>query len=362
MGQKVAIVHDWLVGGGAEKVVEQLHNMYPQAPIYTAYCSDEWRKKFNDRVVTGYLQNWPFSWFRKYLPVLMSNWFRSLNLQEYDTILVSSGNGTANHIQKPEQAKMVFYCHTPTHYLWDKHDEYLSNPGFGILNPVVRVGLSGFLETLQERDLKGAQQADVIIANSTHTKEQIQKYYSQTSKVIFPPVNIERFKTSTKKHRRGFVIVGRQVPYKRFDLAVTACNELKLPLTVIGDGPEHQKLRALAGDTITFIKNAADKDVEQALHEAEGYIFTSEEDFGISPVEALAAGCPVIAYKAGGALDYVKPGTNGLFFEEQTVSSLKQVLTSFDDKYYSSSKISSSADRFSEQTFKKHMEKVMKAI
>ncbi|MCA9342906.1 glycosyltransferase [Candidatus Saccharibacteria bacterium] len=330
--KKVVIIHDWLVGGGAEKVVEELHKLYPDAPIYTAYCNEEWQKRLDNKIITGYLQSWPFSKLRKYLPILMSNWFRSLNLEEFDTIIVSSGNGAANHIKKPTGSKMVFYCHTPTHYLWDKHKEYIENPGFGIFNPLVRFGLKAFLKPLKQRDLKGASQSDLIIANSTHTKQQIKKYYKKDSLVIFPPVDTKRFKSMKEVDRKGFVVVGRQVPYKKINIAVEACTELGLHLTVIGNGPENISLRSIAGPTVNFLTNASDQEVVKALQESEGFIFTSKEDFGIAPVEALAAGCPVIAYKAGGALDYVIPGKTGQFFESQTTKSLIKVLKNYKTK------------------------------
>lgn len=357
--KKVAIVHDWLIGGGAEKVVEEIHKLYPDAPIYTSYCTDEWRKRLDGKVVNGYLQKWPFSKLRKYLPILMSNWFLSLNLEEFDTIIVSSGNGMANHIRKPFGSKIIFYCHTPTHYLWDKNDEYMNNPGFGIFNPLVRQGLKLFINKLRARDFAGAKQADKIIANSTHTKQQIKKYYQKDSIVIFPPVDVEKFKTNKDVEREAYVIVGRQVPYKRIDLAVKACTKMNLPLTVIGNGPENSKLQSIAGPTVKFLTSASDKEVIQALQTSKAFIFTSQEDFGIAPVEALSAGCPVIAYRSGGAIDYINPNKNGLFFDEQTVSSLSSCLKKFEELNLRSQDISTSANKFSTKNFSENFQKTI---
>lgn len=360
--QKVAIVHDWLIGGGAEKVVEEIHKIYPDAPIFTSYCTDEWRKKLGKKVVTGYLQNWPFSKLRKYLPILMSNWYRSLNLDSYDLIIVSSGNGAANHIKKPPGSTLIFYCHTPTHYLWDKNEEYLCNPGFGIFNPLVRFGLKTFIGKLQKRDLEGAEQANVIAANSSHIKEQIKKYYKKDSIVIFPSVDLDRFSGQSKKEREGFVVVGRQVPYKRFDIVVSACKQLDLKLTVVGKGPEHSKLVSLAGTKTTFLTDASDKEVEDSLVSSEGFIFPSEEDFGIAPVEAIASGCPVIAYKAGGALDYVIEGKTGTFFEKQTTESLVGALRKFDSESFNSQDLAKEANRFSAKNFRKNILEVIARV
>jgi len=349
---RVAIVHDWLIGGGAEKVVEALHHMYPHAPIYTSYCSNEWRQKLNNKVITGPLQHWPFSKLRKFIPFLRIWWFQSLKFDDYDFVISTSG-AEAKGIKVPPQVKHVSYIHAPTHYYWSRYNEYLENPGFGILDPLARAGLKALIGPLRKWDFKAAQRPDNLIANSTHTKELIKKYYKRDSVVVFPPVNIERFHTSKTKKRSGFVIAGRQVPYKRFDLAVKACTELQLPLTVIGNGPEHKKLKKLAGPTITFLPKASDKDIVRAFQNAKGFIFPGVDDFGIVAVEALAAGCPVIAYEAGGALDYVTPSKTGLLFDKQTVSSISKALKEFNKISFNQSDCIESSQQFSEKSFKK---------
>ena len=359
---RVAIVHDWLIGGGAELVVEQLHKLYPDAPIYTSYCSKQWRKRLNNKVITGYLQLWPFSKLRKFLPIIRSQWFKSLNFSEFDIVIVSSGNGEANHIQIPPKTKYIFYCHAPTHYLWDKYGQYIKNPGFGIFNPIVRVGLNTLLKTLKNRDYQSSQGADVILANSSHTKQQIKKYYQKDSVVVYPPVDVGKFKPKDSTSRSGFVILGRQVPYKRFDIAIKACKELGLPLTAIGTGPEHNTLKAIAGNSVQFIINATDQDVVHALQSAKGLVFPTEEDFGIAPVEALASGCPVIAYKKGGALDYVVTEKNGLFFEKQEVESLKKSLLKFNEIKFNENLVVSSAKKFSQNQFSTNLISVISKI
>ena len=170
----------------------------------------------------------------------------------------------------------------------------------------------------------------MIIANSTYTQKQIKKYYNRESLVVFPPVDVERFKPKKQHKRSGFVIAGRQTPYKRFDLAVKACSRLNKPLLVIGGGPENQKLRNLAGPSVAFKTNVSDNQLIDAFQSAEGFIFPGIDDFGIVAVEAIASGCPVIAYRSGGALDYIKPGETGVFFEKQTVDSLMEALENYD--------------------------------
>ena len=353
---RVAIVHDWLIGGGAERVVMALHRMYPDAPIYTSYATDEWRQKLDSRVVTGLLQHWPFSGLRKFIPFLRIWWFMHLDLSAYDLVISSSGAEAKGFRVRPE-ARHINYCHAPTHYYWSRYDEYLKNPGFGVLDPLARLGLRLFVGPLRAWDYRAAQRPDAIIANSTHTAAAVRQYYGREAEVIFPPVDIERFRQATARPqpRSGYVIVGRQNPYKRFDLAVEACTQLGYPLTVIGNGPDHARLQQLAGPTITFKTDLADKEVTEHLLSAAGFIFPGLDDFGIAAVEALAAGTPVIAYKNGGALDYIQPGHNGLFFEQQSVESLVAALkeaehTRFDNKY-----ISESANNFSNEEFSRKM-------
>lgn len=354
---KVAIVADWIYGGGSERVVEQLHKLYPDAPIYTSYCSDEWRKKLGDKVVTGYLQHPPFKQLRKFLPLLRQWWFRRLDLSAFDLVISSSGNGESKFVRVPK-GRHVSYCHTPVHFYWRHYNEYLRNPGF---RPkwLVRLGMKLFVKPLRRRDYQAAQKVDYFIANSSHIQADIQRYYHRTSTVIFPPVDTLRFTQTvnsilakgTSKPRHGFVTVGRQVPLKKIDVIIRACNQLRLPLTIIGRGPEHGSLVKIAGPTITFKTDVSDKQLPAELAKAEAFIFASFEDFGIAPIEAMACGTPVIAYRAGGALDYITPDKTGEFFQEQTVQSLVAALKQFDTKKYDEKRIRRHAARFSNKNF-----------
>lgn len=351
---KVAIVHDWLLGGGAELVVEQLHKLFPDAPIYTSYCTSEWRQRLDDKVVTGWLQY--LGAVRKFIPFLRIWWFTHLDLEAYDLVISSSGaEAKGIKVTKPLH---INYCHAPTHYYWSRYDEYLRSPGFGPFDWLARTGLVLLVGPLRRWDFQAAQRPDYIIANSTHIQAEIKKYYRRASVVIHPPVYFERFQKPEHRNqeRSGFVISGRQTPYKRFDLAVQACTDLAVPLTVIGTGPEHRKLRRLGGKTVTFLGRVADEVVEEEFARAQALIFPGLDDFGITPVEAMAAGTPVLAYQAGGALDYVQPGVTGEFFAAQTVESLKATIRQFLSHDYIPKDCRLMARHFSTEVFSHQMQ------
>ncbi len=373
--QRVAIVCDWMVAGGAEQVVLELHRMFPYAPIYTSYCAPQWQKDLDGKVVTGFLQNWPFPRLRKFVPFLRAYWFSHLDLSAFDLVISSSGaeaksirvrrseigDRNLNNSKLTPNSKLpttkplhVAYIHAPTHYYWDRFESYLKEPGFGIFNPLARLGLKILVGPMRRWDYAAAQKPDVLIANSTHTKKMIKKYYGRDSTVIFPPVDTDRFQISDfrfQNPRQGFIVVGRQVPYKRIDLAVRACSELGLGLTVVGNGPEHRRLVKMAGPSVTFRTDVADGEKVDLLRSAEGFIFPNEDDFGITAVEAMAAGCPVIALKAGGALDTVEPKISGIFFENQTAKSLKQALNDFSTMKFDSERITNHAKNFDSPHF-----------
>lgn len=353
---KVAIVCEWLLGvGGAERVVREVHRTYPDAPIYTSQYDAAKLDWFADADVrTGWLQKLPAS-LKKFLPVLRAWYFSHLNLSEYDLVITINFGAEAKAVKTGSHTKHICYCNAPTHYYWSRYDEYMKHPGFGMFDPVARLALKVLVGPMRQWDYKAAQNPDYLIANSTHIRTEIKKYYHRGSTVVFPPVDVERFSDLDSGKRHGFVIAGRHTPYKKIDLAVAACTKLNLPLTVIGDGPDHQKLRQMAGPTITFTGQLSDEEVAQQFAKAEAFIFPGLDDFGITPVEAMAAGTPVIAYQAGGALDYVVPGKTGEFFAEQTVDSLASVLQTFKAHNYSSHDIKKHARKFSRQQFQKNL-------
>lgn len=352
---RVAIVHDWLVGGGAERVVHELHRMFPDAPIYTSYATPEWQQRLDGRVVTGFLQKWPFSKLRKIMILPRIWWFTHLDLSQYDLVISSSGNGEAFSVRTASGTTHVCYCHSPTHYYWRHYEQYLARPGFGIFNPVIRLGLRLLVAPLRKWDKKAARRPDFFIANSAHIQKDIKRYYGRDSIVIFPPVDVSRFQNQLAAERQGFVTVGRQVPNKRTDIIVAACTKLNLSLKVVGNGPEHERLKKMAGPSVEFISNATDQEVTKYVQNAKAFIFASHDDFGITPIEAMAAGTPVIAFKAGGALDYIKEGKTGLFFSEQTAKSLGKTLHGFDATQFDAEYIRKQAAAFSPEIFQEKL-------
>jgi glycosyltransferase involved in cell wall biosynthesis len=351
---KVAIVCDWLTGiGGAERVVFALHEMYPDAPIYTSQydpSSIDWFSEADVR--TTWLQKIPKG-LKKFLPLLRAYTFSRLDLSEYDLVL-SSSSAEAKSVKTGPKTVHICYMHAPTHYYWIKQDEYLKNPGFPLgFNWLAKLGLRFLDKPLKEWDKHAAKKPDLIVTNSNYTKDLIMKHYKRESVVIHPPVDVDRFKLKANPPtRHGFVIAGRQTPHKRIELAVEACTDLKVPLIVIGNGPDHKRLEKKAGRNVTFLTNVNDFNMVEHFQSALGFIFPNIDEFGIVAVEALAAGTPVVAYNKGGVLDYLKPGQNGIFFDKQTPQSLARALESMNSKSFNYASISSSAQKFSADNFK----------
>ena len=345
---KVALVCDWLTNvGGAEKVLLYLHEMYPEAPIYTSKYDEkgiDWFKGADIR--TGWLQKFPTSW-RRILGPFRQRYFSHLNLKEYD--LVISVTGAEAKAVKVPNGKHICYCHVPTQYYWQMYDTYIKNPGFGVLNPFVRFFFRLLVGPLRRADLKAARRPDQIVTISKYAKDLILKYYGRKATIIHPPVETEEFTKECGKPVENFYITtSRQVNWKRIDLAVRAAIMTQRHLLVIGDGPEHKRLVKIADGAklVEFLPTMDKKKLAKYLAKAKGYLFPSMEPFGIAPVEALATGCPVIAYGEGGARDYVVKGKNGLFFEEQTAKSLAEAILKFEKMKFDRKKISSTVGDF----------------
>ncbi|MBQ6355043.1 glycosyltransferase [Candidatus Saccharibacteria bacterium] len=364
---KIAIVCDWLTNvGGAERVLLAIHEMYPDAPIYTSKYNKKGIGWFKDADVrTGWLQIFPTG-LRRFLGPLRQRYFRKLDLSEYDLVISVTGA----EAKAVKAKKHICYCHVPTQYYWQMYDEYIRNPGFGIFDPLARLGLRLFIKPQRKKDYAAAQDPDEFVTISEYAAEQIKKYYGRESTIIHPPVNVKKFSTASKgfstgKTGVGFITTSRQVTWKRLDLCVEACLEIGSHLTIIGEGPEHKKLVELAAGSplISFYPRMDQDELKTYLANADAYLFPSLEPFGIAPVEALAAGCPVIAYGKGGALDYVKPNENGIFFESQTPESLAYAIKKFKDlksenpKAFNYKKIQKSAEKFDERFFKEKLKR-----
>lgn len=361
---KIALVTDWLTNmGGAEPLLLELHKLFPGAPIYTSVYDREHMPAFHDcDVRTTYLQR-RLPRFLRYKhtlwPTLRAKAFRALDLSEFDIILsTSSAEAKAVRKTRPEQVHIA-YIHTPTRYYWSHYEEFRREFRFGALTPFIRPFIPALVRRMRRLDLQSVDDIDVFIANSTVTQKRIKKYYKKSSIVVHPPVEVAKFTPPPKTDRHGLVLWGRHVPYKRFDLAIEACNQLGAELTVMGSGPDTKRLRSLAGPTIHFPGRVSDSDLVQRAHHAAGFLFPNEEDFGIAAAEALAAGTPVVAYAKGGALDIVQDGETGVFFYEQTVESLVAAIKQLGDHTFLPATLHRKAKRFDKGLFASKIRKIV---
>jgi glycosyltransferase involved in cell wall biosynthesis len=361
---RVAIVHDWLTNmGGAEPVVLRLHSLFPDAPVYTSvYDHDKMPAFHRIDVRTTYLQKVlpRFIRYKHVLwPVLRAYAFRRLDLSEFD-VIISSSSAEAKAVRKsrPDQVH-ISYVHTPIRYYWSHYNEFKNEFNFGALTWLIRPFVPLFVHWMRKKDLESIEGVDVFIANSTVTQQRIKKYYGRVSTVVHPPVDIDRFTPPPKTDRNGYILWGRHVPYKRFDLAIKAANELGLKLTVIGSGPDTDRLKKLAGPTVNFPGRVSDEELVHMAHHAKGFLFPNEEDFGISAVEALAAGVPVIAYAKGGALDIVQDGETGVLFPEQAVESLVAAIKRFETLSFLPATLHRKSKRFAPTLFDTKIKKIV---
>lgn len=363
---KIAIVCDFLTTmGGAENVVLAMHEAFPTAPIYTAIYNPDKTPAFRKLDVrASRLQKLPkkLRAYHKLFPTMAVKAMRSLDLSEFDIILTSTYlHGHQVTKTRPDQT-IIAYCHTPPRYYWSHYDLYRKDPGYGKLNPLIRALMPLMVPRQRKLDLKAAKQVDVYIANSTETQERIKKYYGRSSTVIHPPVDVNRF-TPARTRGDHYVTLGRQLPNKRFDLAVAACTKLGEELHVFGNGPLHNKLVAVAGPTIHFhtdrYGDASDEAVEQALNTAKGFVFPSDEDFGIVAVEALAAGAPVIAYNKSGTRDIVQNGESGVLFEAQTIEAVASAMKRAEGMTFLPGTLRRKAKRFDKSLFITKISKVV---
>lgn len=344
--------------GGAENVVLAMHEAFPDAPIYTAIYNPDKMPAFAELDVrTSRLQKLPKKIRNKsykLFPTFAVKEMRRFDLSEFDIILTSSYLHGHQVTKTRVDQVIINYCHTPPRYYWSHYEEYRRDPGYGKLNPLVRAAMPLLVPRQRKLDLEAAHQVDVFIANSTETQARIKKYYGRNSIVIHPPVDVRRF-TPRRKRENYYVTLGRQLPYKRYDLAVAAATKLGVNLHVFGDGPAHQKLVKMAGKTVHFYTDrfgdASDETVADALEGARGFIYPAEEDFGIVMVEALAAGAPVIALNKAGAKDIVTNAKLGILFENQTVENVAAAIQKAEAQKFSPTKLARTAKRFDKANF-----------
>ncbi len=351
--KKIAIVCDWLtVYAGAERVVYEIHELFPKAPIYTSL----YRKSACPLFENADIKESALSFIpgarrahRLFFPI-MPIAFEKMDFSEYDIVISSNHSASKGIITKPETLH-ISYCHSPVRYLWDHSHEYRKN--FKKFYPL-RFFYRPLLHKLRLWDRLAAERVDHYIANSHYVAKRIKKYYGRNSEVIHPPVNLNRFKLSEKKDNY-YLAVGRLIPYKRFDLAVRACSDLRRNLKVIGDGPEITKLKKIAGPKIEFLGKVNDETLENLYQNAKALLFPQLEDFGIVPLEAMACGTPVIAYGKGGALETVRDGVGGLYFKNQDVASLKNAIYRFERRKWSPEAVHLSVKDFESARFKSEL-------
>lgn len=348
----LTLVHDWLNQiGGAEDVLETLVEMFPDAPIYTsmyweegmpaAYRKWDIRTTWMDRLPGIYRHHQP------YLP-LYALTFAQLDLCDYDVVL-SNKSGFCHGVRTGE-ALHICYCLTPTRYVWG-FESYAAREA---LPSALKTILRPLIALLRRWDYRAAQRVDHFIAISRAVQGRVRRCYGRDAVVIHPPVDTSRFHP-VSSHDDYYLIVSRLVPYRRVDLAVRAFNRLGLPLVIAGDGRDREALEALAGPTVTFLGRVPDGDLMDLFSKCRAYVLPGEEDFGIAPVQAQAAGRPVIAYCAGGALDTIVEGETGVLFREQTAEVLASAVRRFDAEAVSPQACCANAERFAAGVFREKL-------
>jgi glycosyltransferase involved in cell wall biosynthesis len=342
---------------GGEKVLEAISELYPSVDIYTHVLEEE---KLSDRlqshsIETTFVDSLPFSkqFYQYYLP-FMPMGLESLDLRDYD-LVISSESGPAKGVITKPSTLHICYCHSPMRYLWDMKEEY-----FGNSNILKKIMIYPMLHYLRMWDQLSANRVDEFICNSSFVSKRIKKCYRRQSEIIFPPVEIDRFSPQIKEDSGGyFLCVGELVSYKKVDIAIQAFNELGLTLKVVGSGEERTYLEDMAEDNIDFLGYLPDDYLVELYQKARALVFPGKEDFGIVPVEAMAAGCPVIAYGEGGVVDSVEPGVTGLFFDNQNKKSLQQTVKKFieTEEEFNRKNISKSVESFGKHRFKKEFKR-----
>lgn len=345
---KIALVASWLNQyGGAERVLEVVHDLFPDAPVFTStYWASTMPAAYRTwDIRTSFIDRLPIKNQRALLPLYPAA-FESLDVRGYDLIL-SITSAFAHGVRVPRNARHICYCLTPARFLWNYAD-YIERERIGRLPRVV---LPLVIARLRAWDQRVAARVTQFVAISQVVRERIANYYQRDALIIHPPVNTERFAVSTTRDDY-FLILSRLVPYKRIDLAVQAFNELGLPLVIAGDGRDRARLQAIAKSNVRFLGRVSDAQARDLLARCRALLFPGEEDFGITPLEANASGKPVIAFAGGGALETIVPGVTGEFFHAPSAAALARVVRAFDDTRYDSLTLRRHAEKFSVPVFK----------
>lgn len=348
---KVALVYDrvnkW---GGAERVLLALHELFPDAPLYTSVYDRKnapWAERFNVR--TSFLQNFPFTTkSHEYFASLMPLAFESFNFDMYDLVISVTSEAAKGIITKPGTTH-ICYCLTPTRYLWSGYEEYFKND-------ILRFFSKPIVSYLKSWDMVAGQRPDYYISISKEVKNRIKKYYNRDSAIVYPPVSIQNSKiiNANVKYSNYFLIVSRLVAYKHIEIAIDACNKLNLPLVIVGSGNEEKRLKNMSGNTIFFVGNLTDLELVGYYKECNALIFPGHEDLGLTAIEAQSFGKPVIAYKGGGVEETVLDGKSGEFFYPLSSKALQKILSNFNSKKFDPLECKKQADKFNMNNFKKN--------
>ena len=360
---KVAIIHYWLVNmRGGEKVLKSLLEIFPDADIFTHVYNPKAVSALikNRRVITSRINRLPFAkkLYQLYMP-LMPNALNDFDLQSYNLVISSESGPAKGEIPNPN-AYHLCYCHSPMRYLWDMYHEY-----FRGTNPLVRILMKRFIQKLRLWDAVSANQVDFFIANSRYVAQRIRRCYNREAAVVYPPVGVEKFLSVERKPEDYYLFFGQLIRYKRADLAIEACVASGRRLVVAGAGKKNRKWRKYEkAGLVTFRGRVSDEDVLGLYSSAKALLFPGIEDFGIIPVEAQAAGCPVIAYRVGGALDTVKENVTGIFFDEQNPASLMEAMNRFESMktegaFNNREAFTNHVKQFSPEVFKEKVKKIV---
>lgn len=350
---KIALVHDYLTqDGGAERVLLAFHELFPQAPIYTLFHDPERTNEgfANATILPSKLNRIPlapkhYQWYLPFMPHAVD----MIDLREYDVVLSNSSTFAKGAIASTHGVHLS-YCHTPTRFLWEERADYIDDlPHAFFLKAAVRP----MMHQLRVWDTLAAARPDYLFTNSRVSQARIKRYYRRDAQIIHPPVDVDTF--SIGKTSEFWLAGGRLVPYKRFDLIVQACTKLGVPLVIFGDGPEFSRLRKMAGKHIRFTGRISDEEKRALYANSIGFLHPQLEDFGITPIEAMASGKPVIAYGRGGAKETMIDGVTGRFITHQRWQDLAEAIRTFDASRYNAAAIRAHAETFSKPRFMQDM-------
>lgn len=350
---RVAFVHDWLdTYRGGEKVLECLLELFPDAPIYTLfYDPTKLPQTILRRNVIFPKILKPFRRFRRLLLPILPHFVEYFDLREYD-LIVSTSSCVAKGIIPSPTAKHICYIHSPMRYVWDQQNEYLQGRILGL--PIVRALFQLLAVQLRLWDVVSSVRVDRFIANSKFVAHRIKRFYGRDSEVIHPPISdfyLKQTSPETERHHEYYLSVGAFVRYKRFDLAIEACKRLDRKLVIIGSGQQETALKKLAGPNVEFIDNPSDDTLLKHMRQAKALIFPGVEDFGMTGVEAIACGTPVIALRQGGSLDFVIENKNGVFFDQPSIESLTHAMKKFEGMQFQRKEVALTAQPFSKKEF-----------